>query len=229
MWYDEIPAESSWASLWSGYILCGICRAIRNADKPCPACGAGPDSIEWTTVTDNCGKEIRVPPVFMGAEGRYEDWVFLILLQREWERPTLDKDLLRIAELSRPSSRAALVLLFWTYFETRIERLLRQSMTNLPPRVVEDLFSRHPSIGSRLDRLYRVLFGTTYWADLNALGYQAIAELIRGVQDRRNDFVHGHPEALNDSLVESLAAHLKEEHEAWIAVFNKRAALRNSA
>ena len=28
-----------------------------------------------------------MPPTFMGAEGRYEDYVYLQMLQREWERP----------------------------------------------------------------------------------------------------------------------------------------------
>jgi hypothetical protein len=161
----------------------------------------------------------------MGAEGRYEDWAFLLLLQREWERPLLEKDpLLRISESSRPSAKAALVLLFWTYFETRIERLLRQSMRELPSNVREDLLGRHQSIGSRLDRLFRVLFETTYWADLTMVGFGSVADLLRKIQERRNSFVHGHPEAIDDDLVESLVHNLKLEHEAWIAVFNLRAA-----
>ena len=38
----------------------------------------------------------------------------------------------------------------------------------------------------------------------------------------RNRFTHGHPEAIDDVLVEELVASLKDEHEGWIAVFNKR-------
>ena len=37
-----------------------------------------------------------------------------------------------------------------------------------------------------------------------------------------NRFAHGHPEAIDDSLVEDLVAGLDDEHEAWIAVFNRR-------
>ena len=34
--------------------------------------------------------------------------------------------------------------------------------------------------------------------------------------------MHGHPEAIDDALVEELVAGLKDEHEGWIAVFNRR-------
>jgi hypothetical protein len=58
----------------------------------------------------------------MGAEGRYEDWVYLGMMEREWKRPVADDD--RFSGFSResaPSPRASIVLLFWSYFETRIE------------------------------------------------------------------------------------------------------------
>ena len=42
------------------------------------------------------------------------------------------------------------------------------------------------------------------------------------VQKCRNRFTHGHPEAIDDALVEELVAGLKNEHEGWIAVFNRR-------
>jgi hypothetical protein len=65
----------------------------------------------------------------MGAEGRYEDWVYLGMMEREWKRPVADDD--RFSGFSResaPSPRASIVLLFWSYFETRIERLLRAGL-----------------------------------------------------------------------------------------------------
>jgi hypothetical protein len=160
----------------------------------------------------------------MGAEGRYEDWVFLILLEREWKRPETADDLMeRIAESHRPSERAAFALIFWTYFETRIERLLKLSMSRMKESVASDLLQRYSGIGSRVDRLYRILFHTTYWADLTDLGYASIANLLRDVHDRRNRFVHGHPEAIDDHIIDTLGRNLKLEHGSWIAAFNRRA------
>jgi hypothetical protein len=51
-----------------------------------------------------------------------------------------------------------------------------------------------------------------------------VSQLLTRVHHRRNEFAHGHPEAIDDVLVEELVAGLKTEHESWIAVFNKRIA-----
>jgi len=161
----------------------------------------------------------------MGAEGRYEDWIYLQMLQREWDRPAADFD--RFAHFSKdeqPSARAALVLLFWGYFETRLERLLRSAMRSLPISVLEDALQRYSSVGARLDRLYRIFFGLTYFDDLIACGYEEVAKLLRNVHTRRNEFAHGKPQAINDDLVTALVSGLKAEHEAWISVFNRRIA-----
>ena len=84
----------------------------------------------------------------MGAEGRYEDYMYLDMLEREWKRPVTEADGVRTFDPDRrPSPRAAIVMLFWSYFETRIERLLRAGMRNLPLRVTEDLLTRYSFIG----------------------------------------------------------------------------------
>jgi hypothetical protein len=226
MWYDNLPADSTWAALWRGYILCSRCRGIRTVTDACPACTDPVPSLEPTTIRTEDGQEIKLAATFFGAEGRYEDWVFLILLEREWKRSTTTDTLMdRIAERHRPSERSAFVLLFWTYFETRVERLLRQAMSTVSEPILSDVLQRYSSIGARLDRLYRLLFETTYWTDLEDLGYGQVAALLRDVQNRRNRFVHGHPEAIDDATVQRLGADLKLEHEAWIAVFNRRASL----
>ena len=118
------------------------------------------------------------------------------------------------------SPRAAMVLLFWSYFETRIERLLRAGLATAPRGLVEDSLERYSSIGSRLDRFYRVVFDSTYGKDLESLGLDNIWSHLQEVQRRRNLFVHGSPDAIDDDLVEKVVAELKSEHEAWIAVFN---------
>ena len=222
MWFDSLENGRSWASLWSGYIRCG-CGGIRTVEGKCPACGEPMPILEWTSVQMPDGTEYKVPPALVGGEGRYEDWVYLQMLEREWLRPITDADhFLSIAEGSRPSPRAIVVLVFWAYFATRIKRLIRETTMSLPKTVTKDLLQRYSSIGARLDRLYRVLFSTTYWTDLDDLGYSNVSQILKRVQECRNIFAHGHPEAIDDSLVEELVAGLRDEHESWIAVFNRR-------
>ena len=147
------------------------CGGIRTVEGKCPACGEPMPILEWTSVQMPDGTEYKVPPALVGGEGRYEDWVYLQMLEREWLRPITDADHFHsIAEGSRPSPRAIVVLVFWAYFETRIKRLIRETTMSLPKTVTKDLLQRYSSIGARLDRLYRVLFSTTYWTDLDDLG-----------------------------------------------------------
>ncbi|HEV2562404.1 MAG TPA: hypothetical protein VGT78_09710 [Rhizomicrobium sp.] len=175
------------------------------------------------------GREVMVSAAFMGAEGRYEDYVYLQMLQREWERPVTEFDgFSHWAEDQRPSARAALVFLFWGYFETRIERLLRTAMRALPQRVLEDQLRRYSGIAVRLRDLYKIFFATTYFDDLRAVGYPQVANLLTDIHTRRNEFTHGKPQAINDATVSALVSSLKAEHEAWIAVFNRRTAAGRS-
>ena len=190
-------------------------------EAECPVCGEAPPKPDWVVVRDADGNEHRVPPAFNGAEGRYEDWIYLRMLEREWLRPG-DADLYdSIPDDRRPSARTIVVLVFWSYFETRIERLFRETARAVPEQVMDHLLDRHSFVGARMDRLYKVVFSTTYRADLNDLGYGKAATLLKRVEQCRNRFAHGHPEAIDDSLVEELVAGLKDEHEGWIAVFNR--------
>ncbi len=220
-WYEQLPAGTSWSSLWHHIALCS-CGAIRT-DPVCSVCGVQP-VYECIEVVDKNGVKHLVPATIeTGAEGRFEDWLYLDLIQREWMRPTsLQPDgLLRHHHISE---RAGVVLLFWTYFEGRIERLVRLGMKGMTEALREDLLARYFSIGSRMDKLYKLLFATTYHSDLRAVGAEPIAELIREVQVKRNKFSHGHPSAISDELVARLVASLKDEHYAWITVFNRRIA-----
>jgi hypothetical protein len=163
----------------------------------------------------------------MGAEGRYEDWVYLGMMEREWKRPVADDD--RFSGFSResaPSLRASIVLLFWSYFETRIERLLRAGLSELPGRLLDDALRRYSAIGARLNDFYRVAFDSTYKKDLEVLSHGEVWTHLARVQERRNSFAHGQPQASDEALVNTVVETLKAEHEAWIAVFNKRAAPR---
>ena len=198
VWFETLPTGKSWSSLWHGYIRCS-CGGIRRFEGICVGCGESMPHYNSTTVQMDDGTQHKIPSVHMGGEGRYEDWVYLIMLEREWLRPISEADrFLNIAESSRSSPRAILVLIFWTYFETRIERLYRQALEHLPAPIVDDLLRRYSTIGARLDKLYKVSFGTTYLAELENLGYSDISQLLARIHKQRNKFAHGHPEAIDD-------------------------------
>ena len=57
--------------------------SVRTCTGSTARCGAKPAPA----MRDADGTEYRVPPVFNGAEGRYEDWTWLRMLEREWLRP----------------------------------------------------------------------------------------------------------------------------------------------
>lgn len=222
MWYDGLPGNS-WASLWAGLVRCSEdCPGIRRIQAACPACGSGPfDTSPQIMIID--GREMTIPPAFMGAEERYEDYIYLQMLQREWERPGAEfQTFAHFEDAQRPSAQAALVLLFWGYFETRIERLHRSAMRKLPQRVLDDQLRRYSGIGSRLYDLYKIFFGTNYLDDLRAHGFVAVADLLADVHKRRNEFSHGKPQAIDQATVNALVENLKAEHEAWITVYNSR-------
>ena len=171
------------------------------------------------------GQDKLVSSAFMGAEGRYEDWIYLNMIEREWKRPLLDTDHFPAFSWNDgPSPKASIVLLFWSYFETRIERLLRAGLRDVPERLLDDALRRYSSIGARMNDFYRVAFASTYRQDVEEVGYSPVWPHLARVQERRNLFAHGQPQAIDDILVRSTVEMMTVEHEAWIAVFNKRAA-----
>ena len=223
MWFDDLSTDSSWTSLWSGYIRCG-CSGIRTLNDPCPACGADLPR-EGHTVRLDDGREVSIPPAYAGAEARYEDYIYLQLMEREWERMSRDSvPQSRLQHTEQVSTGASLVLLFWTYFETRLEHLLRDGLQHLPPAFLEDALNRYSSVGARLDRFYKIAFNSTYHSDLESLGYSDVSVHLVRIQQQRNAFLHGSPQSIDDSLVVSVVEMLKQEHEAWIAVYNHRVA-----
>lgn len=226
MWYNKLAPGRSWTSLIGDFVTCG-CGGIRTASESCPACNAEPYDLTPTVHMDSTSQELQVHPAFCGAEGRREDYQLLALMEREWRRPkleTADQSWLT----SGMSERASVVLLFWTYFETRINRLIGVGLGSLPDAVQKDLLNRYDSVTSHMKQLYEIVFGVRYLDDLIAVGAESIGGHLARVQDARNRFVHGEPEALSDSLVEAVVRSLKAEHDAWVAVFNRRVAVMRS-
>ena len=220
---------STYPSLWSGYIRCDRCSGIRTLDDPCLACGAVLPRDSGQTVRLDDGCEIVVPYTYRGAETRYEDYIYLELMEREWERMTRDSMEGNQKQFTKQVSLgASIVLLFWTYFETRLEHLLRDGLRHVPPRFLEDALNRYSSVDARLRRFYKIAFDSTYHSDLVYLGYSDVSGHLAKVHKQRNAFVHGSPQSIDDSLAASVVEMLKREHEAWIAVYNLRASKRPS-
>lgn len=219
-WYEALPGNYRWSSLWYGHYRCE-CGGLRSDEPTCPVCGR-------TTPCEpsHDARRPQDPPKYVvpGAENRYEDYVYLELIEREWRRPPLDA-----MASPRPSiggkvmaDKVGIVLLFWTYFESRITRLVDMGLSFREAEDAENLRGRFRSVGAKMDRLYRILFNTTYEADLIDAGFASTASLLNEVQARRNAFAHGDPVAIDGALVERLVASLRQEHSAWIATYNRR-------
>ena len=226
MWCDTLQPGYGWSSLWCGYVRCR-CGGLRMITASCPACASPPPSSVLVRVDIEKGVFQEVPDAFAGAEGRYEDYVYLQLMEREWKRPGFAEKSMQAPSIGGKtmSDRASIVLLFWTYFESRIGRLVDLGLVGVPSRVRDDILGRYAAVGARMDRLYKLLFDTTYHEDLNAVGASNVATVLSEIQRRRNEFVHGNPVAITDDLVGLVVRSLKDEHEAWLAVFNRRVSL----
>ncbi|CAN7724993.1 hypothetical protein LJR290_006156 [Variovorax sp. LjRoot290] len=217
-WFESLPSGHRWSSLWYGLVLCG-CGAIRKPEV-CKVCN-GKISSEPVVIEVAPGRFERILPAMMGAEGRYEDYLYLELIEREWKRPVASSAA-GLLQNTSISERASVVMLFWTYFEGRIERLVRLGLATVPEALREDVLAKYASVGSRMDRLYKLIFGTTYFNDLRAVGCANMVDFLGEVQARRNEFTHGKPSAINDLLAAQVVRQLRDEHFAWIEVFNHR-------
>lgn len=222
-WFDDLPKEYNWHSLWYDYTICFNCEAIRKQKGLCPVCKRGLPEEENKI---NDGKNMEVfSYTSTGAEGRFEDYVYLDMLENEWLRPINNFQQFKgISDENRPGLKAIMVLVFWTYFETKIERLLMSAMKDVPESIRLDLLKRYQSITSRTSELYKVLFGksNTYFKDLETLGYEDVSSILKEIQKSRNKFMHGNPEAIDNQLIDKLVKMLKREHESWIAVYNMK-------
>ncbi len=224
MWLDDLKPGDSWMGVWYAVSHCDKCHALMRSG-PCPVCGDTIDSSPQRVVIN--GVERTMPHVTQGAIA-WSTYVLLQLMQREWERPLVERDFFgSMPAEKRPSQRLAIVILFWTLFEGLMDKFIDAGLADLPDGVREDLLRRYGTIGSRLDRLYRLTWSTTFWEDLRNLGFGTEADHLKNVQKRRNDFVHGNPESIDDGLVQVTVEHLQTVQQGWIAVYNLRCTRRS--
>lgn len=212
-----------WYGAWQGRIRCGTCEALMKLDAPCPICAADYRDLKPEEVMID-GALHRVPSALCGALD-WSHYSMLKMMHHDWLRPRAEGEDLPPAA-HKPSSKALVVLLFWTYFESLMSWYFEAATANLPKPVAADILGRYAAIGARLDRLSRILFEKSYGEDLRALGFPTICSHLTNLQKQRNAFMHGDPEAIDDSLVEETVRRLPDFHEAWIATFNLRCAQR---
>lgn len=189
--------------------------------RQCPVCGHVLPGGEWTTITID-GQEHRVPAQIYEGALSWTAHSLLGLMKREWERPLLPEEPSFAPLAKRCSQRVLVVILFWTLFEHLMDQFFQTALSRLPRGVGVDLLRRYQSIGSRMDRLYTMLFDTKMQADLEALGHSPAYGHLQKVQGRRNEFIHGNAEAIDDELVRETVERLHDVQAAWLALFNLR-------
>ena len=128
------------------------------------------------------GKEHRVPSlVFQGALS-WTTHSLLTLMKREWDRPLAEVPEWERVTGGRPSQRMLIVVLFWTLFEHHMDRLLDAGLATTREAIRADLLRRYSSIGSRMDRLYKLTFNATMRDDLGALGFAHVFDHLSMVR-----------------------------------------------
>lgn len=202
---------SPWKDGLVPMVHCPECHALyRDVHRPCPVCQCQmqPDAVPALK------GRVVAPRYTLPGAAPYTIFVLLDLMRNEWERPLADS-----AGTGPVSQRLVIVILFWTTFEVLMERFFEAAFADDPD---SKELRRTPNIGQRLDRVYRDRWGKTFWEDLADTGYPEAARHLQTVQHRRNAFIHGNAEAIDDALVASTIASLLDVQLAWIALFNKR-------
>jgi hypothetical protein len=212
--------HKNWLGPWSGLIHCGKCHALMSGSQ-CPVCADQLSTERWMTVKVD-GKDHQVPANIYEGALSWTAHSLLGLMRREWERPLLDEERSSAPLAKRCSQRVLVVILFWTLFEHLMDQFFQTAVSRLPRRVGADLMKRHQTVGSRMDRLYTMLFDTKIETDLGALGFSDVIPHLKRVQDARNAFVHGNAEAIDDALVSQTIERLQDVQAGWLALFNYR-------
>jgi hypothetical protein len=218
-WIDDLKPGASWWGIWYGLIHCDRCNGLMSSSGACPACGRTYTS-DVDTLIVNEGH--RVPGLAFQGAIAWSTHILLALMKNEWERPLAFELFPGTPAGKKPSQRVIIVILFWTLFEDLMNRFFEAAMHDLPEGVRKDLLRRYSTVGSRFDQLYRILFRVTFRNDLVQIGHQDIADHLKRVQDRRNEFVHGNPEAIDDDLVSETVLKLQDVQAAWVQIFNRR-------
>jgi hypothetical protein len=220
MWADDPEKSKSWLGPWSGLVHCDRCHTLMRGTV-CPKCGRDYGTDARIVIQTIAGKVYEVPQLTLQGALSWTTHSLLALMKREWERPLLEMDQ-GLAAGRQPSQRMLIVVLFWTLFEHHMDRFYDAALAAIPASIRADLLRRYATIGSRMDRLYCLVFETTLEKDLAHLGHRGVYDHLVKVQKRRNEFIHGDSEAIDDALVRETVESLPAVQEAWLALYNHR-------
>lgn len=218
MWIDEPESKESWMGTWRGLITCAKCWGFI---KPmiCPLCGFDHSPGPPQKIIHE-GKEYELPVAAFAGAIEWSTYMVLELMRREWNRPVVEDEV--TSWTFKVPQKSMIVILFWSLFETLMDKFFTSALRKIPKSISDDLLKRYSGIGSRTDRLYKILFGSSFKKDLEELGHLHIYNHIVNLQIKRNDFIHGNPNAIDQSVIDDTIKYLQDTQLAWIDLYNKR-------
>jgi hypothetical protein len=222
MWLDKLKPGDSWMGIWTNKFTCGKCLGIIEISDSliCPICKNDNRGKEITFLLKD-GTETTVPTATLMGPLDYTSYSILELMRLEWERPVSSHND-RAESAYKIPERLLIVILFWSLFENLMDVFFTKALRKIPPNISDDLLSRYGTIGSRMDRLYKLLFSITLKDDLISIGKEKISEHLKQLQNKRNEFIHGKPYAIDEKLINETLSELQETQGAWIQLYNKR-------
>jgi hypothetical protein len=221
MWLENLEPGESWMGVWKALFRCDQCNGLIS-DHVCPLCGYGHKTRE-VEFKNADGAIVKIPQLTVKGALEWSTYSFITLIQREWERPIIEEEAAVIYK--NVPQKLMIVVLFWTLFENLMERFFTDALKSTPKNIAADLLRRYSGIGARLDRLYKIVFNVTFREDLELIGYEHLYKHLKILQDKRNDFMHGNHEAINESLINETVKHFQDVQYVWIQLYNKRCRL----
>lgn len=226
MWLDELKPGDSWMGVWHSKFTCGNCGGIIQ-DHVCPLCGFEHKPVIFTNELIKKGFP-SVPTITLMGAIAYNTHVILGLMKREWERPlTAGKEVAGYNNQEVPE-RLIIVLLFWTLFESLMDQLVSKKLESIPPKIAKDLLKRYSTINNRIGDLYKMVFENSFKEDLQEVGFPHLYDHIKNVQEKRNDFIHNNPKAIDEQMINDTVKYLQDVQQAWILIYNKRSTKNKS-
>lgn len=220
MWLDELKPGDSWMGVWQYKFLCFECGAIV-AHNPCPVC----NYLHAPFVIPGLEADQQITQLTFKGAINENTYIMLGLMKREWERPIIKETEVTGLLGEIIPQQLMIVLLFWTLFESLMDRMFTTKLSGLPPKLAKNLLKKNNNISSRMSDFYQLVFDHSFKEDLADTGFIEIYDHLKTVQEKRNAFIHDSPKAIDEQLVIDTINHLQDVQAAWIKIYNKRCVL----
>jgi len=217
MWLDDLGPGESWMGVWKGKFLCFHCGAIIE-ENPCAVCGY----LHTPFVIPGLPEKNQPKTLTFKGAIHENTFITLGLLKREWQRPLITESEVTDLLGREIPQRIAFVLLFWTLFESLMDRLFTRKLESIPPKLAKNLLKKNNNISARMGEFYQLVFDASFKDDLMDTGYVHVYDHLRNLQEKRNAFIHDNPTAIDEQLIIDTLTHLQDVQSAWIILYNKR-------